>query len=103
MALITMMFTDVVESSAAKRDASLGRDNRERDHAYLTQVQTPHFELVRACYKAHGGQEVSTMGDSFLVTFEDPTAAVRCAVNIQQRLKQKPVETPAGPLRLRIG
>jgi hypothetical protein len=49
-----MMFTDVVESSAAKRDTSLGRDTRERDHAYLTQVQTPHFELVRACCNAHG-------------------------------------------------
>ena len=98
-----MMFTDVVESSAAKRDASLGRDNRERDHAYLTQVQTPHFELVRACCQAHGGREVSTMGDAFFLTFEDPTAAVRCAVNIQQRLKQNPIETPAGRLRLRIG
>ncbi len=103
MALLTMVFTDVVESSAAKRDASLGRDNRERDHAYLTQVQTPHFELVRACCAAYGGQEVSTMGDAFFLTFEDPTAAVRCAACIQQRLVQNPIETPAGPLRLRIG
>jgi class 3 adenylate cyclase/tetratricopeptide (TPR) repeat protein len=103
MALVTMMFTDVVESSATKRDASLGRDNRERDHAYLTQVQTPHFAMVRACSAAHGGQEVSNMGDSFFVTFEDPTAAVRCAANIQQRLAENPIDTPAGPLRLRIG
>ena len=103
MALITMMFTDVVESSATKRDASLGRDDRERDHAYLTQVQTPHFAMVRACSAAHGGQEVSTTGDAFFLTFEDPTAAVRCAANIQQRLAQNPIDTPAGPLRLRIG
>ena len=98
-----MMFTDVVESSATKRHASLGRDNRERDHAYLTQVQTPHFAMVRACSAAHGGQEVSTTGDAFFVTFEDPTAAVRCAAEIQRRLAQQPIETPAGPLRLRIG
>jgi len=103
MALLTMVFTDVVASSAAKRDASLGRDNRERDRAYLTQVQMPHFELVRACCTAFGGQEVSTMGDAFFLTFEDPTAAVRCAACIQQRLAEKPIETPAGPLRLRIG
>src|SRR5277367_2183150 len=103
MALLTMMFTDVVESSATKRDASLGRDDRERDHAYLTQVQTPHFAMVRACSAAHGGQEVSTTGDAFFLTFEDPTAAVRCAANIQQRLAQSPIDTPAGPLRLRIG
>jgi eukaryotic-like serine/threonine-protein kinase len=103
MALITMMFTDVVGSSATKRDKSLGRDARERDHAYLTQVQTPHFELVRACCKAHGGREVSTMGDAFFLAFEDPAEAVRCAVNIQQKLIATPIQTPLGPLRLRIG
>ena len=103
MALITMLFTDVVASSATKRDTSLGRDNRERDHAYLTQVQRPHFELVRACCSAHGGREVSTTGDAFFLTFEDPTAAVRCAASIQERLAQNPIETPGGALRLRIG
>jgi hypothetical protein len=35
MPLLTIVFTDVVESSDTKRDVSLGRDNRERDHAYL--------------------------------------------------------------------
>jgi class 3 adenylate cyclase/tetratricopeptide (TPR) repeat protein len=103
MALITMVFTDVVGSSATKRDTSLGRDARERDHAYLTQVQTPHFELVRACCNAHGGREVSTMGDAFFLAFDDPAEAVRCAVNIQQKLTATPIQTPLGPLRLRIG
>jgi class 3 adenylate cyclase/tetratricopeptide (TPR) repeat protein len=103
MALITMMFTDVVESSATKRDTSFGRDTRERDHAYLTQVQTPHFEVVRACCNAHGGREVSTMGDAFFLAFDNPAEAVRCAASIQLRLAQNPIETPAGPLRLRIG
>jgi eukaryotic-like serine/threonine-protein kinase len=98
-----MMFTDVVGSSATKRDTSLGRDNRERDHAYLTQVQTPHFELVRACCNAHGGREVSTMGDAFFLAFDDPAEALRCAVNIQQKLTATPIQTPLGPLRLRIG
>jgi hypothetical protein len=39
--LLTIVFTDVVESSSTKRDTSLGRDSRERDHAYLEKVQTP--------------------------------------------------------------
>ena len=103
MPLITMVFTDVVESSATKRDTSLGRDNRERDRAYLEKVQTPLFELVRANCQAHGGREVSTMGDAFFLAFYDPTEAVRCAVSIQQRLAQKTIETPRGALRLRIG
>ena len=32
--LLAIVFTDVVESSATKRDVSLGRDSRERDRAY---------------------------------------------------------------------
>jgi adenylate cyclase len=102
MPLLTIVFTDVVGSSPSKR-ASAGRDNRERDRAYLEKVQTRHFELVRACCQAHGGKEVSTMGDAFYLTFEDPVEAVRCAVDIQQRLTAGPIETPLGPLRLRIG
>jgi len=103
MPLLTIVFTDVVESSATKRDVSLGRDNRERDHAYLEKVQTLHFDLVRASCKAHGGNEVSTMGDAFLLTFEDPVEAVRCAADIQQKLAANPIGTPRGDLRLRIG
>jgi len=103
MGLITMLFTDVVESSLTKRDSSFGRDNRERDHAYLATVQTPHFDLVRACCTSHGGREVSTMGDAFFLAFDDPAEAVRCAVTIQQKLIETPIHTPRGPLRLRIG
>jgi class 3 adenylate cyclase/tetratricopeptide (TPR) repeat protein len=103
MRLITMIFTDVVASSATKRDVSLGRDNHERDHAYLEKVQIHHFELVRECCNLHGGQEVSTMGDAFFLAFDDPVEAVRCAFSIQQKLVATPIDTPKGPLRLRIG
>jgi eukaryotic-like serine/threonine-protein kinase len=103
MQLLTIVFTDVVESSATKRDISLGRDNRERDRAYLENIQARHFQLIRATYGTHGGKEVSTMGDAFYLTFEDPVEAVRCAVDIQKHLAAGPIETPRGPLRLRIG
>jgi tetratricopeptide (TPR) repeat protein/class 3 adenylate cyclase/TolB-like protein len=103
MPLLTMMFTDVVGSSATKRDVALGRDNRERDRAYLDQIQTLHFELVRESCRAHSGQEVSTMGDAFFLSFDDPVLAVRCAVDIQRRLAANPIKTPFGPLRVRIG
>jgi eukaryotic-like serine/threonine-protein kinase len=98
-----MIFTDVVASSATKRDVSLGRDDHERDHAYLEKVQTRHFELVRRCCNLHGGQEISTMGDAFFLAFDDPVQAIRCAFSIQQKLAADPIDTPKGPLRLRIG
>lgn len=103
MALLTIVFTDVVESSATKRDASLGRDDRERDHAYLEKVQTRHFTLIRRSCQAHGGREVSNMGDAFYLSFDNPVEAVRCAASIQKELTADPIETPRGPLRLRIG
>jgi class 3 adenylate cyclase len=103
MPLLTIVFTDVVESSATKRDVSLGRDTGERDRAYLEGIQTRHFSLIRECCRSHGGHEVSTMGDSFCLTFDLPVEAVRCAADIQKRLATAPIETPRGPLRLRIG
>lgn len=101
--LLTIVFTDVVESSATKRDDSLGSDSRERDHAYLEKIQTRHFHLVRECCAKRGGREIETMGDAFYLTFDDPVEAVRCAVDIQKDLAANPIETPRGPLRLRIG
>jgi eukaryotic-like serine/threonine-protein kinase len=103
VSLLTIVFTDVVGSSATKRDLSLGRDNRERDRAYLEKVQTRHFSLIRECYRAHGGREVSTMGDAFYLTFDDPVEALRCAVRVQKQLTAEPIDTPLGPLRIRIG
>jgi tetratricopeptide (TPR) repeat protein/class 3 adenylate cyclase len=101
--LLTVVFTDVVESSATKRDLSLGRDSGERDRAYLEKIQSRHFNLIRDCCRIHSGREINTMGDAFFLTFEEPVAAVRCAVDIQKRLAAEPIETPRGPLRLRIG
>jgi len=103
MPFLTIVFTDVVQSSATKRDVSLGRDNRERDRAYLEKIQTRHFSLVRECCSAHQGHEVSTMGDAFCLTFDDPIEAVRFSAELQKRLTADPVDTPRGPLRLRIG
>src|SRR5262249_28896006 len=101
--LLTVVFTDVVQSSATKRDLSLGRDSGERDRAYLERIQSRHFSLIRECCRAHSGREINTMGDAFFLTFEEPTAAGGCAVDIQKRLAAEPIETPRGPLRLRIG
>ena len=44
-----------------------------------------------------------TIGDAFFLTFEDPVGAIRCAVAIQERLRERPIDTPSGPLQLRIG
>jgi class 3 adenylate cyclase/tetratricopeptide (TPR) repeat protein len=100
---LVLVFTDMVGSSAAKRAASLGDNANARDRAYLEGVQTQHLRLVRQAVAKHNGTEIMTIGDSFFLTFEDITDAVRCSAAIQQRLRSFPIDTPNGPLQLRIG
>jgi class 3 adenylate cyclase len=103
MSVLTIIFTDVVESSAIKRDTSLGFDSTERDKAYLDAVQAPHYKLIRGCNKKHGGEEVCTIGDAFYLVFSNPVKAIRCAIDIQKLLVRRPIQTSRGPLKIRIG
>lgn len=100
---ITLVFTDIVGSSAAKRAGTLGADANARDRAYLESIQTKHLRLIRGAVAEHNGTEIMTMGDGFFLTFEDPVDALRCAAAIQQRLSAHPIDTPSGSLQLRIG
>jgi class 3 adenylate cyclase/tetratricopeptide (TPR) repeat protein len=100
---LALVFTDMVGSSAAKRAASLGSDASARDRAYLEGIQSKHLRLIRTTVAEHNGQEIMTIGDSFFLTFEEVSDAVRCAAAIQQRLRAFPIDTPSGPLQLRIG
>jgi class 3 adenylate cyclase/tetratricopeptide (TPR) repeat protein len=100
---VTLMFTDMVGSSAAKRAQALGPDASARDRAYLDNIQSKHLRLIRNAVAEHNGKEIMTIGDSFFLTFKEPLDAMRCAAAIQQRLREQPIDTPTGPLRLRIG
>ena len=100
---LALVFTDMVGSSAAKRAASLGADAQERDRAYLEGIQSKHLRLIRDTIANYNGTEIMTIGDSFFLTFADPVDAIRCSAAIQQRLRDNPIDTPSGPLKLRIG
>jgi class 3 adenylate cyclase len=86
--LLTVLFTDIVD--ATQRAAVLG-DARWRD------LLAAHDAAVRATLASFGGEEVKTIGDAFLATFDGPPSqAVRCASTI--------VETLTGlGLTLRVG
>lgn len=100
---ITLVFTDMVGSSAAKRATALGADAVARDEAFLDVVQSRHLRVVRECLPAYNGKEIVTIGDAFFLTFDDPQSALLCCSEIQLRLKAAPIMTVAGPLKLRIG
>ena len=93
--VITMMFTDIVDSTAIK--AGLG------DEAYFHDVLERHNELVRGRVAAHNGRELKTMGDAFLVAFALPRQAVDCAIDIQQQLAAAAIPAGGRPLEVRSG
>src|SRR3954451_774590 len=72
-ALATVMFTDIVESTA--RAAQIGDDA-------WTEMLDRHEHLVRARLDRWGGRTVKSLGDGFLAAFEGPTSAVRCALDL---------------------
>jgi len=101
--LITLVFTDVVGSSATKRVDVLGPDTHSRDRKYISLIQVKYLRLVRSAVREHNGKEVMTIGDSFFLTFENPDDALECSMAIQRTLYTQPIYTPHGPLQLRIG
>ncbi|MGZ8591166.1 MAG: adenylate/guanylate cyclase domain-containing protein [Actinomycetota bacterium] len=69
--LTTMLFTDIVDSTAV---ASAIGDRRWRD------VLDQHHAVMRAQLERFAGREIVTTGDGFFATFERPVSAVRCAL-----------------------
>ncbi len=58
---ITLMFTDIADSSRMTR--ALG------DGVYLRTMREPHCQRIRAAIAEHEGFEVKTGGDSFMIAF----------------------------------
>jgi class 3 adenylate cyclase len=67
----TVLFSDVVSSTELAAD--LG------DSRWHHLLET-HRVGVRRLLTRHGGTEVDTAGDGFLITFDSPTNAIRCAL-----------------------
>jgi class 3 adenylate cyclase len=87
-ALLTVMFTDIVD--ATSRAAELG-DGRWRD------LLARHDEDVRKELARFDGREIKTIGDGFLVAFDGPPSrALRCALAISATAR-------AAGLEVRIG
>jgi predicted ATPase len=84
---VTLPFTDIEGSTRLLHE--LGA---ETYGAALAE----HRRVLREAFARHGGVEVDTQGDAFLVAFSDPKAAVRAADQAQQMLS-------AGQIRARMG
>ncbi|MFZ1156116.1 MAG: adenylate/guanylate cyclase domain-containing protein [Solirubrobacteraceae bacterium] len=87
-ALLTVMFTDIVDATATA--ARLG-DGRWRD------LLADHDAQVREQLGRFGGREVKTVGDGFLATFGGPPSrALRCALAITAAARELGIEVRVG-------
>lgn len=76
-AMVTFMFTDIVGSTNLLE--AIGDES-------WRELRQWHDQTLRGLFTEHGGREVDHAGDGFFVSFEDPSAALRCAVAIQRKL-----------------
>jgi len=53
----------------------------------LIELQDTFDSLVNPCIPQYQGTIIKKMGDAFLCSFESPTNAVHCAINLQKRFK----------------
>ena len=91
---VTILFSDIEGSTAL--------NERLGDVRWLELLRT-HHRVVREQVHAHGGFEVKTQGDGFMIAFPSARRAVECASAIQRSIHCAFDRRAGGAIRLRIG
>src|SRR3989442_1090071 len=79
------MFTDMVDYTTMS----------EKNEALALTMLEEHRTLLRPVFARHGGHEVKTIGDGFLVEFPSALEAVRGALEIQQLMYKRNQSVPS--------
>ena len=79
---VTILFSDIEDSTLMAE--------RLGDARWIA-VLRAHNSIFRNRLRAHGGHEVKSQGDGFMLVFPDPRRAVECAAAIQRDLAEEEV------------
>jgi class 3 adenylate cyclase/Cdc6-like AAA superfamily ATPase len=88
---VTIMFSDIEDSTVLTE--------RLGDQAWQDLLRK-HNALIREQLQAHGGYEVKTMGDGFMVAFQSAKKGLDCAVAIQKAFAENEAMLDAGNWKL---
>ncbi|MEA2396602.1 MAG: eukaryotic-like serine/threonine-protein kinase, partial [Thermoleophilaceae bacterium] len=91
---VTILFSDIEGSTAMTE--------RLGDRRWL-EVLREHNSIVRAHVGEHGGFEVKSQGDGFMVAFSSARRALDCAIAIQRAFATQVEEQADEAVRVRIG
>ncbi|HUI23824.1 MAG TPA: adenylate/guanylate cyclase domain-containing protein [Nitrososphaerales archaeon] len=92
--MAAIMFTDMIGYTA------LGQKNETLSLALVEE----QAKLIRSILSRHGGREIKTIGDAFMVEFPNAVDAVRCAYDIQRAVREFNLSlAPDKRIHLRIG
>lgn len=92
---IAVVFTDIA--------ASTDYFERRGDLAGRLMLQR-HHDLLRPIVEDHGGRILKTLGDGWMISFEDPVRAALAAAEMQRRLSlENRRKEPADQVRIKIG
>jgi class 3 adenylate cyclase len=86
---VTILFTDIENSTAL--------NERLGDRRWLDVLRS-HNSVVRHCMGEHGGYEVKSQGDGFMIAYPSARRGLECAVDMQRNLARLDQ-----PIRVRIG
>ena len=85
--LATVLFTDIVGSTQLAAD--LG-DQRWRD------LLDAYYATIRSELNRFGGNEIDTIGDGLLATFDGPARAIHCALECNESVRELGLKIRAG-------
>jgi TolB-like protein/Tfp pilus assembly protein PilF len=74
----------------------------QKDESSTLQALEKHRSLLRPLFTSHGGREIKTIGDAFLVEFQSALDALLCSMAIQQMMHDRRIAT-GDAISIRIG
>jgi TolB-like protein/Tfp pilus assembly protein PilF len=86
------MYTDIVGYTSLA----------QKDEYSTLQALEKHRGLLRPLFSSHGGREIKTIGDAFLVEFQSALDALLCSVAIQQMMHDRRIARGEA-ISIRIG
>ena len=90
--LAAILAADVVGFSTL-----MGKD----EEGTLARIKSVQRDVIEPKVNEHHGRLFKTTGDGFLIEFQSPVEAVRCAVGVQEALALQASQDPSQVLQLR--